>query len=172
MNVGPERDVLLAIIFGDTVPHGLGVLVSMQVRTQVAGKWAEGIRDPLVMDATTLDGLDKALPALFARLEELGMVEDDIAPAKQSIPWNAGPMYSGESLANLFLCEMFGVRYPDPTDGAAVAVVEAGWLGDPDSEKVSGEYLVSYRTLRNLAEAIPKVLRKLGRRGSPSKRNH
>lgn len=166
MTYSETLDELLGIAFGDVLEDGIGVLVSMVVRTHVEGQVREGARDPMVIDYSTLETVGGFMPALFKLMEELGIAKDLIQPPALAVPWNAGPALEREVRTGMYLCTGFGFREMDSSSRGAIAVIEVQSMLHPESEPFVADYVVPYRTLQELAEAIPKVQRRMLKKGA------
>ena len=164
------KDVILGIGFGDVLPGGDAVLISLLVRTQRDGRSVEGIRDPLILHRSQLETLREWWPTLLAQKDELGLDAGTFEPPARGIAWNEGPSLAEATRTGLYTCYGFGFKVPDPTDGAAVVVLEVksplDASPDADREPEGVDYLFPFSGLVAFVESIPKVLRKMDQRAS------
>lgn len=169
----PKRDSILAIEFGDVLPGGVGILSFIQIGTTMAGQPIAVVRDPLVWAYVQLETVSNFLPTLLAMLEERGMADTSAPAPRVPPPWRGGPKYDQRLAAGLHLAAGFGFAEFEPSDGGAIAILEAQSMLHPGGEVVSMEYVMSYQTLWSLNEALPKVLRKLVQNGQrPGSQGH
>lgn len=170
MRSATRKDVILGIGFGDVLPGGDAVLISLLVRTERDGKLVEGVRDPLILERSQLETLRDWWPTLLAQKDELGLDSGTFAPPVRAIAWNQGPSLAEGKRTGLYICHGFGFKVPEPTDGAVVVVLEVKSPLDtsPDATRDPDgvDYLFPFSGLVAFVESIPKVLRKMDQRAS------
>lgn len=150
------------VSFGDLPPVPDSVLATLHVRLH-DGK--EGARDALLLHADVLRGLIAGLPEVMDALRAEGVDGDRLPPPTLPVPaWNAGPTWNPSDL-NFQMCMGFGVRDIAPELGAAVVIIQTAGLAHPKGTSDSGDYLMGWSALIAFQEALPKVLRRLERKG-------
>jgi hypothetical protein len=150
------------VSFGDQPPIPESVLATLHVRIP-GGK--EGARDALLFHADVLRGLIAGLPEVMDALRAEGVDGDRLPPPGIPVPaWNDGPKWN-PTTANFQLCMGFGVREIAPELGAAVVIMQTASLAHPSGQSDSGDYLMGWNALNAFQEALPKVLRRLERKG-------
>lgn len=160
MSGAPE---LLRVCFGEVIPQADGVLVSMWVLDSRDGAPVVGRRDPLVMLASQLRDLAAALPAVLAMLVERPADARERALLTDVPDWNEGATRA-EAAGTAAVCAAFGFHHPEPQASSVLAMIAVQVAGV--TAEHAADYRISYSALREFAEALPKVVRRIDREGA------
>ena len=149
---------LLGVGFGEVLPNNMGVLATMLIRTAGDGHQREGIMPPLIIQATALEELVEKLPRLLPLLKEHGLDHDRIPPASRPIPWNEGPTIDEAEQTGSVACTTFAFCRPSAEHTAPLVYVETGDTHVAEAQRGGTYFVMPYRAVLELADAIPKVL--------------
>lgn len=159
-----RTDEILGISFGEIHPPSGCVLTNFRVRTRENGLPVEGSRDGILIHYDVLSALLNFSPQLMQLMAEKGANTDVLPLPFGPVPhWNSGSTIKNCG-SNLYSCEKFGFADVLPQFGAVVAYIEVKGL-QKDAHTFGADYLISHRVCKELAESLPKVLRKMQQKG-------
>ncbi|MEY2161285.1 hypothetical protein [Rhodanobacter sp. FW106-PBR-LB-2-11] len=163
-----KLDEIQGVSFGEADPYGEAVLVNFHVRANATFGGKEGSRANVMLPLELLQALTDGLPGLINAMRDKGADRDVLPPPAVPLPpWNAGPRWNPE-VALPHLCTAFDTPDISRELGAVVVVMAVCTPGRHAStdDSDSAEYLMGWRALLGLQEALPKVVRKLEQRAA------